>query len=386
VNDLNALTRCRLDLEAQGIPYLDLTVTNPTLVGLVYPNAILAANTEAFQIFPYHPHPMGEWDAREAVSDYLRQQGQIGVQTQRIGLTSSTSEAYAFLFRILAKPGDEVIVMTPGYPLCDELLAWSHLKALPWPWNPSPSNPSQRWETDWKALEWSLTNATKAMVLIHPNNPTGYGLSPSDFQQAYALAERHGIAVIVDTVFRDYPLGPHPVPPIPVPAAEGQVVITLGGLSKTCALPQWKMGWAYFDGPTGKVESILAEWERWADTFLSLNTPVQRLARHLLQNRGPIQNEIRQRCQRNLDYALQRVDPPFCVDTPQAGWSLPLTLKESVEDEVLCVDLLRHAGVLVQPGYFFDYADSQHVVVSLITPPETFRTGLDKLAQFLRQT
>lgn len=376
---MNALSEALARRRAAGKPILDLTVSNPTEVGLEYPAHHLKDFTTAENFFPYQPHPMGEWQAREAVAAYLRNQGQKA-SAKTLGLTSGTSEAYSFLFRILAKPGDEIMTLTPGYPLCDALIEWAGLKQVTFAAACRREANQLTWHIDWDRLEQNLSTQTRALIFIHPNNPTGWYWTADDWQQALRIASDHHLALIVDTVFFDYahPGMPQPAPwPVPVPDSTGPLLITLGGLSKTCALPQIKLAWASFDGDAVAVAKALEQWEWMADLFLSVSTPAQRLAPTLLQACRDFQTPLHQRLQTNR-LAAQGLDSSNAIlpHWPQGGWYLPLQIKGCENDEEGCIDLLENFGVLTQPGYFFDYAQEGMLVTSLITPPSTYAQGL----------
>jgi alanine-synthesizing transaminase len=379
---LNALSEALTRHRAAGLPLCDLTVSNPTAVGLEYsvPGDLGAPEN----LFPYRPEPLGEFEAREAVAAYLQSQGQYG-RADRIGLASGTSEAYAFLFKLLARPGEEVMTLTPGYPLCDALIEWAGLKQATFAVQPLEASKRASGQdhapVNWTKLEQSLSTQTRALILIHPNNPTGRYFTADDWQAVMRLAQDHDLALIVDTVFFDYVhQGMQGL--APVPRSNGPLVITLGGLSKTCGLPQLKLAWVSFDGSEAKVAAALERWEWMADLFLSVSTPVQRLAPRLLAERRHFQQALQNRMAQNLTAAAEALQGSTVRPLwPQGGWSLPLQILGCDNDEGACLDLLSQHHTLTQPGYFFDYAEEGILVISLITPPEIFQRGLAAIRQ-----
>ncbi len=380
LEEVNALAKALREQRNQGQAILDLTVSNPTAVELPRPTALLKQLGSEANAFPYLPDPQGEWPAREAIAAYLRGQG-LAAQTEHLLLTSGTSEAYTWILKVLAKPGDEIITLTPGYPLCDALADYAGLTLLPWPMRFQPEQ--GRWHLDWEKLEQGLSTRSKALILIHPNNPTGQYFSAEDFAQALALAERHGLALILDTVFWDYAHDANRATPLP--HSSGPLVFTVGGLSKTCALPQMKLGWLHLQGEASLVETSLQKLIWIADAFLSVATPIQRLTPELLLARTEMQFPLRARLTENLAIADKLLAGKLTPLWPEGGWSLPIALPHCPDDEKAAILLLNEDHVLVQPGYFFDISDEGHVVVSLLTPPEIFKQGLERLVQFCQR-
>jgi alanine-synthesizing transaminase len=379
MSDLNPITRA-LQLHRQaGRSLLDLTVSNPTVVGLPCPEGWLSDLGKAENVFPYAPDSLGELPAREAVARYLSEQG-VSAHADDVILTSGTSEAYSWIFRLIASPGDEIITMTPGYPLCDALAEWCGLNLLAWSWHFDTA--TAQWVTDWNKLEQSLTNRSRAIVLINPNNPTGQYLTSHDWQAIMTLAERHDLAVVVDMVFWDYCLAINA--PAPMPISTGPLVFVLGGLSKTCGLPQMKLAWLHLQVETKRV-AVIREKLAWvADIFLSVNTPIQRLLPQIIADRHQWQNPLLDRIRENLRVAQELLGDLALLLAPQGGWSLPIRLPHHPDDEAMCLQLLERHAVLVQPGYFFDFPPDGYVMVSLITSPNDFRQGLNRIADFLR--
>jgi alanine-synthesizing transaminase len=379
MSDLNPITRA-LQLHRQaGRSILDLTVSNPTVVGLPYPENWLHDLGKTENVFPYLPDSLGALPAREAVARYLNEQG-VSAHADNVVLASGTSEAYSWIFRLIAAPGDEIITMTPGYPLCDALAEWCGLNLLAWNWRFDEAK--SQWVTDWNKLEQSLTNRSRALVLINPNNPTGQYLTSHDWQSVLAMAERHDLAVIVDTVFWDYRLAANG--PDPMPVSTGPMVFVLGGLSKTCGLPQMKLAWLHLQGDIKRV-AVIREKLAWvADIFLSVNTPAQNVLPRILADRHLWHNTLVARIRENLGVAQELLSNLAMVLAPQGGWCLTIRLPHHPDDEATCLELLEKHEVLVQPGYFFDFPQDGYLMISLITSTSEFRQGLNRIADFLR--
>lgn len=378
--EMNAMALALRAQRDQGHVILDLTVSNPTAVDLPRPIDLLKPLGHEANAFPYLPDPQGEYPARAAVAAYLCGQG-LPAQPESMLLTSGTSEAYTWIFKAIAKPGDEILTLTPGYPLCDALADYAGLTLLPWPMRFQAR--SGRWYLDWEKLEQSLSTRSKALILIHPNNPTGQYFTADDFAKALALAERHGLALIVDSVFWDY--AHLPAQATPLPQSQGPLIFTVGGLSKTCALPQLKLGWLHVQGDENLVAAAMQKLTWIADAFLSVGTPVQRLTPGLLNARAGLQQPVQTRLTENLVMAKILLTDKLSPLWPEGGWSLPIALPHCPDDEKAAILLLSEDHVLVQPGYFFDISDEGHVVVSLLTPPHLLKQGLERLLLFCQR-
>lgn len=351
---------------SQNRPLLDLTTSNPTICGFHYDvEAILTPLLDP-RALVYDPDPRGMGRAREAVAAYYADH-HAALDPDAIILTTSTSEGYGYLFRLLCDAGDEVLVAQPSYPLFEFLAGLEDVQLRPY-----PLFYDYGWWIDFAELERSIGPRTRAIVLVHPNNPTGHGTSPDERRRLEELCLRHHLSLIVDEVFLDYPLqnppletfarGPHPVP-----------TFVLSGLSKIAALPQMKVGWIAAFGPPQDLQAALSRLEVIADTFLSMNAPAQYALPHWLQNRGAIQQQIRERSSHNLAAIVTAGLEPLRVD---AGWSVVLRLPRI---GIGAAELLDQAGVLVHPGAFYGMPESERIVVSLIVPPERFFQGIDQI-------
>lgn len=364
----NPQSKLLADRTAAGLPLLDLTVSNPTAVGLTVPGAALLPLAAAASL-QYEPQPFGQPRARAAVASYYADRGE-SVPADRILLTASTSESYSYLFKLLADPGDEILVPVPSYPLFEFLAGLELLQVRPY-----PLICGQRWHPDLDALRHAVTPRTRAIVAVQPNNPTGSYLSAADLTAVAAICAQHRLALIVDEVFWDYQLAPAPRASS---TRSGQCLcFTLSGLSKLLALPQTKLGWIVAGGPPELVHAALAHLELIADTYLSVNTPVQQALPSLLDHRRDLQARILSRCRANLA-ALTPLHPlPV-----EGGWSIILPVN-GPDDEV-ALALLQSHGIVVQPGFLFDLSNEDCIVLSLITPPETLTAALPALANVAR--
>ncbi len=374
----NRLTLAREQRAFEQLPILDLTESNPTRAGFDYPKEqlkeILARATEA----PYDPDPRGLHRAREALAAELSARGQE-VSPEDLILTASTSEAYSFLFKLLGNPGDEIVTPIPSYPLLDHLTELEALRLVHFPMELS----SGRWSFDFDAARRALSSRTRAMVVVYPNNPTGTYLSHDEQNGLRELARTADIALISDEVFFDYPFSDKSTAPRSL-AGTGIEPLTfcLGGLSKSAALPHWKLGWIQVSGP--QKQEALAALEIISDTFLSVSTPVQHALPEILPIGKRICAEIRKRLVENLETLRSELAPVPALELfpVEGGWSAVIRAPRLDSDEDLALALLNERGVLVHPGYFFDFPSEGFFVVSLLSRPETFREGTRAMASY----
>jgi aspartate/methionine/tyrosine aminotransferase len=374
----NALTLALGAHRAAGRPVLDLTEANPTRVHLPFPEALslglqqLASPT----VGQYSPEPFGAWRTREAVTEYYRARG-VAVDPARVVLTASTSEAYGWLFKLLCDPGDEVLVPQPSYPLFDDLAKLEGVGVVPVPHRWS----GFRWELDPEELARAVTARTRAVLVVHPNNPTGALLDTDALSALVGVCARHGLALVCDEVFGDYLHAPRS-DAVGTLAAHGAVLtFTLSGLSKVVCQPQLKLGWVVLSGPAGAVSEALARLELLADCYLSVGAPVQAAAPALLAARPAVQAVVTARLRRNLA-ALQRAvtrELPWTVLPVEAGWYAVLRVPATRPEEERVTELLTAEGVLVSPGYFFDLPSDRHLVLSLLPAEEVFTEGLRRM-------
>ena len=349
-----------------GAPILDLTLSNPTRAGLEYPPDLLVPLADRRGLI-YEPAPLGLEEARAAVAREFARRGRV-VDPHRIALVASTSEAYSLLFKLLADPGDEVLVPRPSYPLLEYLTALDAVIARPY-----DLEYHGVWSIDLAALEAAVGPRTRAVVVVHPNNPTGSFVSAAEADRLERLCRDHGMAVIADEVFADYVLEPDARPASPA-AGRGALAFALGGLSKSVGLPQAKLAWIAVDGPDDLVERAIARLELICDTYLSVSTAVQLAAPRLLEQGATVRGRIAGRISANYERLkeLSRAAPASRVLRADGGWYAILQVPAFEPEEDLVVGLLARDGVLVHPGYFFDFPGGSHLVLSLLPPEETF--------------
>ena len=362
----------RLRREA-GLPIADLTASNPTRCGFAYPDNLLAALVDHAAL-DYDPQPRGSLRARQAVCDYYASH-HVALDPAQIVLTTSTSEAYSFLFRLLCDPGSEILIPQPGYPLFDFLASLDDVRL-----RPAPLVYDHGWQIDFSSLRRNLTPVTRAIVLVHPNNPTGHFTKPWEAAELASLCREFDLALIVDEVFLDYALDGSPWSF--AAGLDGVSLFVVSGLSKIAGLPQMKAAWIVASGP--ERTQALDRLEVIADTFLSMNAPVQCALPAWLASRSCIQDQIVARVRANLaelDRQLTRL-PSVQRLKAEGGWYAVLRIPALQLDELTVLELLER-GVWLHPGYFFGMPDSGWLIVSLLTPEPEFCSGVTTLVNFL---
>ena len=355
-----------------GSAYIDLTETNPTRVGISYPaTEILDALSDPGAL-EYDPDPQGRLAAREAICEVYAARG-IAVQPEDVLLTASTSEAYGWLFKLLADPGEEVLVPRPSYPLFQYLAGLEGIETIGYPLTLQGA-----WQIDLDSLRDALTPRSRAVVVVSPNNPTGNFLKRHELASLEALAAGSGLALVGDEVFAEYPLVGDPSRAAGILEAREALCFSLGGLSKLAGLPQMKLGWIVVGGPADRRREARQRLEIVADTFLSVGTPVQRAAPDLLRSGASIRRAIQERTGANLE-ALKTMVPEAGgsqVLPCEGGWSAVLRVPAVMSEEDLVLSLLDRERVLVHPGYFFDFPAPAYLVLSLLPREGDFRAGV----------
>jgi alanine-synthesizing transaminase len=375
----NRFTEVQRELRAAGREVLDLTVANPTRAGLPFDaEAILHALANR-QAMDYDPQPKGLTSAREAVAAYYHaEHGEADVDPEALILTTSTSEGYSYVFRLLCNPDDEVLVPKPSYPLFEFLADLQDVSLTPY-----PLLYDHGWQIDFPSLSRAVSSPTRAVVVVHPNNPTGSYVSSGERSQLNSLCREHGLALIVDEVFLDYPH--HGIRRPSFVRNPDVLSFTLSGVSKISGLPQMKLAWVAVSGPAEAVSAAMARLEIIADTYLSMNAPVQLAAPTLLDQRKNIQLSLLERVRMNLieldrQLAEQKASQRLQVE---GGWYAVLRVPVTRSDEDLAIDLLRRALVLVHPGHFYDFSGDGYLVLSLLTPIADFREGTKRMFELL---
>lgn len=377
-----SLTEKAARLRSQGVTLLDLTVSNPAQVGLAHEAEQLAAALASEGLQRYEPVPLGDWRARACLAERATAFTGEPVEAERVVMTTSTSESYAWLFKLLCDAGDGVLVPCPSYPLFGYLAALENVEVQSY-----PLHYAEGWMVDFGALEARIHERTRAVVVVHPNNPTGSLLRREEWERMRALCARHGLALLSDEVFARYRFGAAAGQELAslggfalegASGAEGCLTFCLDGLSKQAAMPQMKAGWMTVSGPG--AEEAVAQLEWIADTYLSVGAPVQLALPKLLELGDGLRPKIQARLESNYARAREAGALPC-----EGGWTAVVPLPRGVAEEKLTERLLTEGQTLVQPGYFYDFQRGGHVVVSLLTEPEEFREGLGRLTEMVRQ-
>lgn len=369
----NRLSEALAAHRARGKPLLDLTVSNPTECGFQYEEQEIRhalANAAALR---YEPDPRGMRSARAAVAGYYAGRGaQIG--RDDIVLTTSTSEAYSFAFRLLCNPGDDILIPAPSYPLFDFLADIHDVRLARY-----PLFYDHGWQIDFHALEKAISGRTRAVLVVHPNNPTGHFTRRAEATQLREICATHEIALIADEVFLDFSLANET--PQSFAANAGALTFTTSGLSKISGLPQMKAAWLVVNGPPEQKAQALLRLEVIADTYLSMNAPIQLAMPVFLEQRHGFQTQWMDRARKNLaeldrQLAAQHACSRLKVE---GGWYAVIRLPATRDDEEFALDLLRAKNVCIHPGHFYDFPGNGYLVVSLITPEGDFAEGASRL-------
>ncbi|HEX3819525.1 MAG TPA: pyridoxal phosphate-dependent aminotransferase [Candidatus Sulfotelmatobacter sp.] len=397
----NRFTQAVEEVRARGSKILDLTVSNPTRVGLEYDLDVILAAFSSAKMLDYDPQAKGLLSARQAVTRYYRERdvaSNVTADAENIVLTTSTSEGYSFVFRLLCNPGDEVLVPKPSYPLFEFLADLQDVKLVPY-----PLIYDHGWQIDFHSLEKAVSPRTRAAVVVHPNNPTGSYAKPGEIEMLNSICRKRDLALIVDEVFLDYELNhvATAAPGYPVgrsstrsPAASSEsepygsfahnqdvLTFTLSGLSKISVLPQMKVAWIVTNGPRAQAASAMERLEVIADTYLSMNAPIQWAVPTLLQQRRRIQRQLLQRVEANLtEMDRQLSSQKICQRLEiEGGWYAVLRVPVMRSDEELAIELVREQCVLVHPGHFYDFPGDGYLILSLIGELEEFRQGVSRV-------
>jgi len=360
----NELWRVLSRKRAAGDDVFDLTESNPTRVGLQYPSDEILVALAQPDALTYEPAPQGHLTARQAVARYYFERGKH-VSPDDIVLTASTSEAYSFLFKLLCEPGDEVLVPRPSYPLFETLASLEAVEPVPYSLDHGPGN--------------SLSARCRAIVAVHPHNPTGSYVSDETAERLVTLSEENHVALIVDEVFLDYAIGKSTGRSFA--DADRGLVLVLSGLSKLAGLPQMKLAWIAIGGAPERRKEARSRLEHIADAFLSVGTPVQLAAPRFLELASNIRERIRERVEENLSVLEREVQhvPEVTFPVPDGGWYATLQLPAIVSSEEWAIDFLERASVYLHPGVLFGFERDSHVVASLLPPPGRFRIAIERI-------
>jgi hypothetical protein len=362
-------------LKRDGVPLLDLTESNPTRCGLAFDQPSILGALANPQALAYTPDPRGLLSARQAVAGYYAER-RITLDAAQIFLTTSTSEAYSYMFRLLADPGDAILVPQPSYPLFDFLAGLNDVRVIAYPLFYDGG-----WQIDLPALERRLEARARAILVVHPNNPTGSFVRRDELAALLAICQRRGVALVADEVFADYSLAADPKRVVSHAAVTEALTFTLSGLSKISALPQMKVAWAVVNGAEQLLGDALARLEIIADTYLSLSAPLALALPQLLETRRTLQPQILGRVRSNLQLLDTRLEAKQLVSRLEleGGWYAILRLPSIRTDEDWAVELARQDCVLVHPGHFFDFSSEGHLVISLLTEQAIFDEGVRRI-------
>jgi len=377
----NALSAKLAELKANSAPVFDLTLSNPLKCGLDVSGMGIAGSFDREGLLDYSPDPWGLMSAREEVCRYYAQRG-AAAKPERTMLTASTSDAYNYIFRLLCDPQDEVLVPMPSYPLFSFLADVSDVVLRPY-----ALVYDGVWRLDRKAFSAAISARTKAVIVVNPNNPTGSFLRADDFAFMQATAKAHGLAIVCDEVFGDYALDAAADATLSLVGQSEVLTFVLSGLSKILALPQMKLAWMLVQGPDVPVEAACKRLEIIADTFLSVNTPVQLAFATWMERRERVLGPLMERLRENTDLLRSAVAGVDGIELlrVEGGWYAVLRMSGVFNEERFTLGLLEEQGVAVHPGYYYDFDGGAHAVLSLLTSPEVWVEGISRLLDYYRR-
>jgi alanine-synthesizing transaminase len=380
--ETNRLTRALEEHRRSGKELFDLTASNPTTCGFDYPEREILTALADPRALVYRPESKGLREAREVVAEYYA--GRAGfsgsvaqVDPERILLASGTSEAYSHIFRLLCEAGDEILVPAPSYPLFEFLADLADIRLVPY-----PLLYDHGWQIDFASLRAALTPRSRAVLVVHPNNPTGSFVKPGEAAELAEICAAREMAIVADEVFLDYTsdkAAPHTFA-----LSDEALTFTLSGLSKISLLPQMKLAWTVVSGPDAVVQTAIDRLEIIADTYLSPSTPVQLALPKFLSLRHALQAQLQQRISANLSVldSLLRESKSLARLDREGGWYAILRVPVTGTDDDLTVALIERCCVLVHPGHFFNFSQEGFLVVSLISPQDKLKEGVLRLLKF----
>jgi alanine-synthesizing transaminase len=369
----NRLSEALARHRAAAKPLFDLTASNPTACGFLYDREAILRVLSNPAALTYEPDAKGLESARRGIAAYYAAR-HSEISPNDILVATSTSEAYSFIFRALCDPGDELLIPGPSYPLFDFLADVQDVKLIRY-----PLIYDHGWQTDFHALEQAITSRSRGVIVVHPNNPTGHFDKPAEIARLNKICSVREMAIIADEVFFDFALGENPPPSFA--ANRSALTFTLSGLSKISGLPQMKAAWLITSGPEPMKQQALARLEVIADTYLSMNAPVQLALPAFLEQRHSFQQQVLARVRKNLaELDRQVAQQKSCSRLHfEGGWYAVLRVPAMRSDEDLAIDLLAAKNVYVHPGHFYDFPSDGYLIVSLITPERDFVEGITGL-------
>lgn len=366
-------------MRRKGEAIIDLTLSNPTSCGIDYPERKLISALAQPEALHYAPNPKGISSARRAIAEYYREKN-VPVDPAHLILTASTSEAYSIVFRLLCEPGDEILVPVPSYPLFEFLAQLNDVVVRPY-----HLRYDGEWHIDVTSVQHAVTARTRAVVLIHPHNPTGMFLKEQEIEAISGIAEEHAVALVIDEVFADYAFAPDSARVQSTAEHSDVLTFTLNGISKLAGLPQMKLGWIVVSGPAEDRTEALARLEIIADTYLSVNTPVQVALPRLLESGAAVRDAIRRRTSCNLN-TLQKLvthESECTLLQSEGGWYGILQVPRTRTGEEWAMNLLRERNVYVHPGFFFDFEQDNVLVLSLLPKQVRFEEGARRIVEYI---
>lgn len=373
----NRLTQLIDERRSQGLPIIDLTESNPTKCGFDYhADELLDALVEEDNL-EYKPNPKGSFRARQTISEYYNEMG-ITVNPEQIFLTSSTSESYNFIFRLLMDVGDEILVPQPSYPLLDYIAQISDVRVKYY-----KLLYDDEWHIDFHSLRHAISKNTEAILVIHPNNPTGSYVKKDEYDSLVEIAANNNLSIISDEVFFGYPFYNEDRRIISFANTDSVLTFTLNGISKMLGLPQMKLGWIVVKGGGKKSDEASMRLEVLTDTFLPVSSPIQNALSKWMSNRRRISHQIINRTRKNYEALIECVKnyPLLQVYKIEGGWNAIIKFPYNTLTEDLSEYLVTKYGVIVQPGYYFDFEKNDSIVVSLIVKKEIFTQGIETIAR-----
>jgi aspartate/methionine/tyrosine aminotransferase len=375
----NRFTNALETKKKSGSELLDLTASNPTTSGLTFDVEAVLSSLSNPAALTYEPESKGLLVARDAVAGYYAAQSEpVAVSPENIILTTSTSEAYSYAFRLLCEPGDEVLVPQPSYPLFDFLATIQDVRLVPY-----SLVYDHDWQIDFNSLRYVISPRTRAVIVVHPNNPTGSYVKGSELSELNEICSAKDMAIIADEVFLDYPLVG--IAPRTFADNRGALTFTLSGLSKISGLPQMKVAWMAVSGPSATASDALSRLDVIADTYLSMNAPIQLATPSLLDFRRAFQAQLQARLRANLaELDSQLASQQHCTRlSVESGWYATLRVPVTQSDEELAIALIEQESVVVHPGHFFDFEQDGFLILSLLTPESVFKEGVRRILRLL---
>ena len=373
----NRIALAESEARAHGLKLGRLNDSNPTRFGLA----------PAFLPQVYEAEPRGPRKARQALAEFLTKRQSlygkdrgIAVDPDNLYLLSSTSQAYSWLMKLLCDPGDAILEPRPGYPLIESIAGLECVRTIPYRLAYDGS-----WVLDLatvrEGLEGPGSDRIRALVLINPNNPTGSYIHPEERQSLLELCQRHGVAIIADEVFFDYPLDPLPGR-ARLAGEDRMLTFALDGFSKSLAAPHAKVGWIQVSGPADQVAQAKRHLDLIADDYLPMSLLITRNMEAMLSDIPGQTSRVAERIRGNLEILRQALDQgDSCVSLlrPEGGWNVLLRFPEVIDEEELILCLIRSYGLTGQPGYFFDMPGNGYLALSLLPESLEFRRNVNSV-------